>query len=110
MLKLLPILILAASLAGCAYAPPIRQGNYLDQKTIAKVKVGMTRTQVKFVLGTPMLENPFESNRWDYVYYVQPNDGNPVQHQHVIVYFTGKTVSRITKPDVAPSSPAGTVD
>ena len=92
--------VLTLSLAGC-FKPEIRQGNFITDAMIAKVKTGMTQPQVMFVMGRPMVQDPFHTSRWDYVRYVNPNDGRPIQDWHVIVYFdaTGK-VTRIDQPPV----------
>lgn len=57
------------------YRIDIRQGNYVSQDMIAKLKKGMTKDQVRFVLGTPLLKDLFHDNRWDYVYLFQPGKG-----------------------------------
>lgn len=94
------LLALSLSLAGC-YKQEIRQGNFITDEMIAKVKTGMTQPQVMYVMGRPMVQDPFHTSRWDYVRYVNPNDGRPIQDWHVIVYFdaTGK-VTRIDQPPV----------
>jgi len=50
------------------YRINIQQGNALTQDMVAKLKPGMTRSQVRFVLGTPVVQDVFHANRWDYVY------------------------------------------
>ena len=60
-------------LSACFLKPhkiDIQQGNFLDHAVIAKLKPGMTRSQVRFLLGTPLITDPFHPERWDYVYYV----------------------------------------
>lgn len=96
----LPLLLslIGALLAGCAYAPPIRQGNFISRDAVDKVHVGMTRQQVSFALGTPMLNDPLHQNRWDYVFYLNPNDGEPIERKHVVIYFQNQKVSRIARP------------
>ncbi|HEY3645272.1 MAG TPA: outer membrane protein assembly factor BamE [Gammaproteobacteria bacterium] len=97
-----PLLLaaLTLSLAGC-FKPEIRQGNFITDEMIAKVKTGMTQPQVMFVMGRPMVQDPFHSSRWDYVRYVNPNDGRPIQDWHVIVYFdTAGKVAKIDQPPV----------
>ena len=62
-------------LSGCFLMPyhiDVQQGNYIDRETIAKLKPGMTRAQARFVLGTPLIADPFNPNRWDYLYYTRP--------------------------------------
>jgi outer membrane protein assembly factor BamE len=96
------LLLLAASalsLSGC-FKPEIRQGNFISDEMISKVKIGMTQPQVQFVMGRPMVLDPFHPNRWDYVRYVNPNDGDPIQNWHVIMYFEGGKLARMDQPPV----------
>jgi outer membrane protein assembly factor BamE len=116
-LRLLP-LALAALLAGCntwqTYMPDIRQlgvykidvnqGNYITQDMVEKLKVGQTRQQVRTVLGTPLLTDPFHSDRWDYVYQFQRNR-KIVESRQFTVYFAGDTLAR-WEGDEAPISAA----
>jgi len=88
------ILVLPLLLMACVYRPQIKQGNFLTDKNIAKVKPGMTEAQVQFVLGPAMVKDPLHPNRWDYVYYFNPDNGQPKQNEHVVVMFKdGKVVS-----------------
>lgn len=102
-LLLLALLTGGVILGGCAYAPPIQQGNYISQDNVGKIETGMSREQVSFALGTPMLHDPFHADRWDYVFYLEPNDGRPVLHKHVVIYFQDDKVSRIVKRDLGPT-------
>lgn len=97
-LRLLPLLTVFA-LSAC-YKPEIRQGNFLSDDKIALVKPGMTPVQVEFALGPPMVRDPMELNRWDYVRYVNPNDGRPEQLWHVIVNFKDGKVASVEQPEV----------
>lgn len=66
-----PVLFLASALlvSGCsAYRIDVRQGNYVDQEMVAQLRKGMTRDQVRFALGSPLVVDMFRENRWDYVY------------------------------------------
>ncbi|WP_394176661.1 outer membrane protein assembly factor BamE [Thalassotalea litorea] len=54
--------------SGCVYRIDVPQGNYIEQKQIDKLQVGMTKEQVKFVLGNPVVVDAFDDNRWYYVY------------------------------------------
>src|SRR5262245_51713565 len=92
-------LILGALLAtgGCVYRIDIQQGNFLEDKDIDRVAVGMTRVQVRSLLGTPMVADPFQSSRWDYVYYLkQGRLRKPTQRQFT-VYFEDDKVTRIDR-------------
>lgn len=94
------LLCLAASLAfaGCVFKPEIRQGNFLSDDLIAQVKPGMTQGQVEFLLGRPMLKDPFHADRWDYIRYLNPNDGSPIQERHLVVYFKDGKLDRTEQP------------
>ena len=59
---------LGALASGCVYRINIQQGNYLDQAAVEQVKAGMTRSQVRYLLGTPMVADSFNKERWDYIY------------------------------------------
>jgi outer membrane protein assembly factor BamE (lipoprotein component of BamABCDE complex) len=82
-------------LAACVYHMPIRQGNYLDPTAVAQVKAGMTHSQVRFLLGTPMVPGGFDNSRWDYDYYLDEGRIKRQQRAHVTVYFSGNVVARV---------------
>jgi outer membrane protein assembly factor BamE len=70
------------------YRIDIRQGNLVTQDMVAQLKAGMSREQVRFVLGSPMLADVFHPDRWDYVYYFKPgNKPEDTQQRRLIVYF-----------------------
>lgn len=69
-----------------AYKIDIQQGNVVTQSMIDQLKLGMTRTQVQYIMGTPLLQDTFDRNRWDYVYSNQPGDKPRVQRT-VTLYF-----------------------
>ena len=50
------------------YRPEVQQGNVVTQEMIDQLKIGMSRRQVRFILGTPLIEDPFHQDRWDYYY------------------------------------------
>jgi outer membrane protein assembly factor BamE len=91
-------LALAAVLgtSGCVYRIDIQQGNFLENEDIDRVAVGMTRVQVRSLLGTPMVADPFEGSRWDYVYYLKQGRLKPIQ-RHFIVFFENDKVTRIDR-------------
>ena len=82
-------LLTLGGLSGCVHRINIQQGNFLDSEDIDRVAVGMTRVQVRALLGTPMVADPFVSNRWDYVYYLKLGRWDRAQQRHFIVYFDG---------------------
>jgi len=92
------MLVAAASTGGCVYRINIQQGNLLDADLIEQVEVGMTRTQVRFLLGTPLVNNPFDKDRWDYYYYFRAGKTREKTTQHFVVFFDGDQVSRLDRP------------
>jgi outer membrane protein assembly factor BamE len=98
MRKLSLTLIIAVSLTwsvGCVYVAPISQGNVLDQEDIDQLETGMTRSQVRFLLGTPMIDDPFHADRWDYVYYLKVGRRDASFKRWISVVFENDRVSRI---------------
>ena len=94
--------LVAACLAACSFHLPrvhkivIQQGNVITQEMVDRLKPGMTRRQVAFVMGEPVLRNDFTPDRWDYVYSIQlPNQPTEVHRlslffeDEVLAYFTG---------------------
>jgi outer membrane protein assembly factor BamE len=82
---------------GCVYRVDIQQGNFLESKDIDRVNVGMTRIQVRALLGTPMVADPFESTRWDYVYYLRKGHLRKPERRHFILFFEEDKVARIER-------------
>ena len=86
-------------LAGCVHRIDIQQGNFLDTEDIDRIAVGMTRVQVRSLLGTPMVADPFQSSRWDYVYYLKRGRWEKAQQRHFIVFFDSTDkVAKIERP------------
>jgi outer membrane protein assembly factor BamE len=81
--------------SACVYRMPIQQGNYLDPAAISQVKVGMTHSQVRFVLGTPMVPGGFDDSRWDYDYYLKMRRLKGPSRGHTTVYFDNNLVARV---------------
>ena len=90
------LVFISTMLASCSYlsvpvlAPykmDIRQGNYLTAEMREKLKLGMTKQQVRYVLGTPMISDAFHGNRWDYPYRLEQR-GTLVE-KHAVVGVVG---------------------
>jgi outer membrane protein assembly factor BamE len=92
---LLAVAMLGAG--GCVYRIDIQQGNFLEPKDIDRVAVGMTRIQVRALLGTPMVADPFEGWRWDYVYYLKKGRWKQPEQRHFIVFFEADKVTKINR-------------
>jgi outer membrane protein assembly factor BamE len=82
---------------------PIQQGNHLDAKTIGQVQPGMTRAQVRYLLGTPIVPGGFENDRWDYDYYLKLRRLQSPRRGHVTVHFQGDLVQSV-ESDVSGSA------
>jgi outer membrane protein assembly factor BamE len=98
---LLPLFLmtLVASLASCAiFRLPTIQGNVIEQKQVDQLEIGMTPDQVRFLLGTPLVQGSFDPNRWDYVYYYRSPGGQEVQRS-LNLYFENDKLARIVGQD-----------
>jgi outer membrane protein assembly factor BamE len=84
--------------AGCVYRIDIQQGNFLEHDEIDQIESGMTRSQVRYLLGTPMVSDVFRDDRWDYVYYLKKGRSRKIEERHFIVYFEGDQVVRVERP------------
>jgi len=93
------IALIAAGLAqsACIYRIPIQQGNRLEDEAVEQIEVGMSRSAVEFLLGTPMVADPFHAQRWDYPYYFKANRKANEVRRWVVVYFEDDRVARIDR-------------
>ncbi len=92
------LLTIALSISsGCVYRASIAQGNLIEEKDLAQLELGMTKNQVRFLLGTPMIDDPFDRERWDYVYYLKIGRKDAQFKRWVSVFFEGDVVSEIRK-------------
>jgi outer membrane protein assembly factor BamE len=101
-LALSTILLAAASLlaSGCVYKMNIQQGNYLVADSVSQLKEGMTRSQVRFLLGTPMVPDAFDDSRWDYYYFFSSRHIDHPFKRRLTVYFQDERVQRIENQGV----------
>lgn len=83
--------------SGCVYRANISQGNLIKQEDLDQAEVGMTRNQIRFLLGTPMVDDPFHQGRWDYVYYLKVGRKDAGRKRWVSVFFEEDRVSEIRK-------------
>ena len=95
-LALSTILLLSGALlaSGCVYKMNIQQGNYLVAESVSQLKEGMTRSQVRFLLGTPMVPTAFDNSRWDYYYYFSSRQYEKPLKRRLTVYFEDERVAR----------------
>ncbi|MEI7429646.1 MAG: outer membrane protein assembly factor BamE [Betaproteobacteria bacterium] len=87
LLRLAITALLVAAISGCTYVPrivneykiDIQQGNVLTQEMVSQLRPGLTKDQVRFILGTPVLMDMFHANRWDYVYRLRKGNSSEVE-------------------------------
>jgi|SRR5262245_17868274 len=98
------IVVAALLLSACnllaPYRAEVQQGNVVTQDMIAKLQPGMTRSQVRFALGTPLLVDPFRQDRWDYVYMLM-KQGEVKERRRIVVVFKDDRLVAL-EGDVAP--------
>src|SRR3712207_5754499 len=104
----LPFIAVAA--AGCSYVPhipgvtpyriEIQQGNQVTQEMVSQLKAGMTKEQVRFALGTPLVTDIFHANRWDYVFWRETTEGKREQRR-LAVFFEDDKLTRVDGDVVA---------
>ena len=107
MQKLLIILVMfgAVALSGCGslrfpgvFRIDVGQGNLITQDMVDKLRVGMTPRQVRYVMGSPMVDDTFNPNRWDYLYNLETGKGLLIEN-HLVLYFEGERLARIDKAE-----------
>lgn len=96
-------------LSGCGnfgfpgvYRINVEQGNIVTVEMLDQLKPGMTRRQVRYVLGTPLIEDPFHTDRWEYMYLLR-NGRNTLAERRLTVFFEGDKLTHFTS-SVPPSS------
>ena len=98
MRQLLSSALLIVAVSGCTavtdfvkpYRIDVRQGNYITQDMVSQLKPGMSREQVRFVLGTPLVSDIFHADRWDYVYRFQPGKGASQERRLTVIFEDGR--------------------
>jgi outer membrane protein assembly factor BamE len=99
-LRLITIFILSGGLfTGCTlyYRMDIQQGNIVNTETVAQLKTGMTKRQVRFLLGTPLVQDPFHQSRWDYLYTLKEGGKSSAKSYRLTLHFSNDKLIRIEK-------------
>lgn len=105
-------------LSGCVYKIDIQQGNIVTQAMLDKLEEGMPKSKVRFVMGTPLLKDVFNADRWDYYYSHKEGSrrfisesfiSNPVRQRRISLFFDGERLVKITG-DVEVDLKAGNED
>lgn len=111
LIRTAPLLIPLLLAAGCSYEGTsklpgvyridIQQGNVVDEDMTARLEPGMDKNQVQYIMGTPVVDDPFHVNRWDYIY-TYSEGGNRRKQRHVVLYFKDNKLTRVGG-DVVPA-------
>ena len=112
---LIPITLALVLLSGCsgslsflsAYRIDVEQGNIITPEMIEQLQPGMTRRQVRFVMGTPLIEDTFNTDRWDYRYFLR-NGNKTLQESKLSVFFEGDALVDVTGSEVPDWASTGT--
>ncbi len=97
------IVIAILGISGCVHKITVQQGHIISQEDVDKLKLGMTKSQVRFVLGNSLLPNVFNDDQWDYLYSTRQGSDGEITQYHLKVYFKdGKLVK--TEGNHAPDS------
>jgi len=98
------IFILLLTLGGCSLAHKlnIQQGNIINSEQIEQLKVGMSSSQVTFLVGAPTLDRGFHPNRWEYLYYVEKSGTDP-SPERLTLHFEQDTLVKIDNNYTSPS-------
>ena len=83
------------------YKMDIQQGNVVTSKMMMQLRPGMTKSQVRFIMGTPLLVDSFHADRWDYFYQMR-KDGRIIEQRRVILEFEGDSLAHV-RGDVIPA-------
>jgi outer membrane protein assembly factor BamE len=114
MKSLLFAALCVAVLAGCEslrawtptfvqpYRPDVQQGNVVTKEMVDQLRTGMSREQVRFLLGTPVLVSAFHQDRWDYVYFLKRGKGSEQQQRRLTVLFKDNRMASFTADDMPP--------
>lgn len=114
--RLLPVLAFAVLLSACTSIPDLfifpgvhkldmQQGNIIDQEKLDQLEVGMSRAQAQFVMGTPLVADTFDLDRWDYIYQYRSAEGQ-VTSRTVTLHFLDGVLTQIRggyEPSAEPS-------
>jgi outer membrane protein assembly factor BamE len=95
--RLLILGALMAATQACVFQVDVQQGNLLEDNDIEAVQIGMTRSQIRFLLGTPIIADSFHQDRWDYMYYFKKGRRPAVDRSWLIVWFDGDRVREIQR-------------
>jgi len=80
------------SCASNFYQVPVAQGNIISASMLAKLEPGLTKAQVRYIMGTPSIKDPFNMNRWDYIGFEITGDNKSSNVHHTLVFEENKLI------------------
>jgi outer membrane protein assembly factor BamE len=101
------VLLVLEAMSGCVYRVNIQQGNFLEARTVNQLQDGMTRSQVRYLLGTPMVPDAFDKDRWDYLYYFKKGRWRRPEERRLTVFFKEDKVERFDRINIPEKAPQG---
>jgi outer membrane protein assembly factor BamE len=81
--------------SGCVYRLDIPQGNRIDATLLQQLEIGMSRSQVEFLLGTPAVIDLYQPDKWHYIYYLKTGDDGEIENKRMTLTFTNELLSEI---------------
>ena len=95
-LSIASLAVLYLIITGCfsSYRVEIQQGNVISAEQIEKLVPGTPRDEVRFILGTPLIKDPFHAQRWDYFYSLDPAKGEKVTQYRLSIWFEDEKIAR----------------
>ncbi len=95
--QLILITFLLLGLTSCTtYKPDVQQGNVIAEEAVARLRIGMSAEEVKSIVGTPLLQDDFQQQRWDYIFYLN-KAGKQVERKDMTLFFKNNKLIRIQK-------------
>lgn len=96
--KIITLIALTLFLTGCAiYKPDVQQGNALSNETVSQLQRGMSKAEVASLLGNPLLQDNFRSDRWDYVFFNGKGGGQQKNKQNLVLIFKNEQLVQVKK-------------
>lgn len=95
MLRALVIIFFLSLVSGCLYRPDVQQGNEINSEMLANLSPGMSKREVIRVLGYPLINDPFNRDRWDYFYSFKEGRTKNIRRQSATLLFEGDTLKSV---------------
>lgn len=110
-IRLIIVITAAVALTAClrTYKIDVQQGNVVSQKEVSQLERGMTKREVRYVMGTPLVIDPFHNNRWDYFYSFKAGGSSEPEQRRIALVFVHDRLDHIDG-DVAPTQDELAVD